>query len=104
MVRKSVFDEVGGFDEQLAVDFNDVDFCLKVKEKGYNNIYLPHVTLYHYESISRGHPHKSRKSYQQHLNDLAVFKSRWQKYIDHDPCYSPNLTKIFTDFRIKQFD
>lgn len=101
MVRKEAFDGVGGFEEELAVEFNDVDFCLKLKDKGYNNIYLPHVVLIHYESISRGHPHKTRKSYQQHLNDVAFFKNRWQKYIDHDPCYSPHLSMIFTDFRLK---
>ncbi len=104
MVRKNVFDEVGGFEEELAVEFNDVDFCLKLKTKGYNNIYLPHVMLYHYESISRGHPHKTKKSYQQHLTDVAFFKQRWQKYIDYDPCYSPHLSMIFTDFRLRQSD
>ena len=101
MVRKDAFEEVGGFEEQLAVEFNDVDFCLKLKDRGYNNIYLPHVVLYHYESISRGHPHKTKKSYQQHLNDVAFFQNRWQKYIDHDPCYSPHLSMIFTDFRLR---
>jgi O-antigen biosynthesis protein len=101
MVRKDNFTEVGGFDESLAVEFNDVDFCLKLKEKGCNNIYLPHVTLYHHESISRGHPHKTRESYKRHLADLTEFKNRWQKYIDHDPCYNPHLSRIYTDFRIR---
>jgi O-antigen biosynthesis protein len=104
MVKKKDYEAVGGFDEALAVEFNDVDFCLKLKEKGWNNIYLPHVELYHYESISRGHPHKTKKSYQQHLHDVAFFKQRWQKYIDHDPCYSPHLTMIFTDFRLRMKD
>lgn len=100
MVRKNAFTEVGGFDEQLAIEFNDVDFCLKLKDKGYNNIYLPHVSLYHYESISRGHPHKTKKSYQQHMQDLTLFKSRWQKYIDHDPCYNPHFSRVFDDYRL----
>lgn len=98
MVRKECFDEVGGFEEKLAVEFNDVDFCLKLKDKGYNNIYLPHVVLYHYESISRGHPLKTPKSYQQHLTDVAFFKNIWQKYIDYDPCSSLHLSVIFADF------
>ncbi len=97
MVRKECFDEVGGFEEKLAVEFNDVDFCLKLKDKGYNNIYLPHVVLYHYESISRGHPLKTQKSYQQHLADVAFFKNIWQRYIDYDPCSSPNIWVIFAD-------
>ncbi len=100
MVRKSVFNEVDGFDEKFAVDFNDIDFCLKIKELGYNNIYLPHVTLIHYESISRGHPHKTKESYERHLKEISLFKKRWQKYIDHDPCYNPHLSLTHTDFRI----
>lgn len=100
MVRKSVYNEVNGFDENFAVDFNDIDFCLKIKELGYNNIYLPHVTLIHYESISRGHPHKTKESYERHLKEISLFKKRWQKYIDHDPCYNPHLSLTHTDFRI----
>lgn len=100
MVRKDLFDEVDGFDEKLAVEFNDVDFCLKLKDKGYNNIYLPHVTLYHFESISRGHPQKNKKSYQQHLIDLSIFKNKWQKYIDYDPCYNQHFSKVFDDYRL----
>jgi len=101
MVRKEVFDEVGGFDEDLAIEFNDVDFCLKLKDKGYNNIYLPHVTLYHYESISRGHPHKTKESYERHLQEVKLFQDRWEKYITHDPCYNTNLCLEYDDFRIK---
>ena len=101
MVKKKNYKEVNGFDEALAVEFNDVDFCLKLRDKGYRNIYLPHVTVYHYESISRGHPHKTRKSYQQHLHDVGLFKEKWQHVIDHDPCYSPHLSMIFTDFRLR---
>lgn len=101
MVRKSVFDEVGGFDEELAVEFNDVDFCLKLVEKGYYNIFTPYVTLYHYESISRGHPHKTKESYERHVRENKFFKNRWQKYIDNDPCYNKNLCLEYDDFRIK---
>ena len=57
IMRKNVYDEVNGFNEDFVVEYNDVDFCLKVIEKGYRNLYVPHVSLYHYESISRGHPH-----------------------------------------------
>jgi GT2 family glycosyltransferase len=101
MVRKSCFDEVNGFCEDLAIEFNDVDFCLKLKEKGYNNIFTPHVTLYHYESISRGHPHKTKESYEKHLKENKLFKDRWQKYIDHDPCYNKHLSLEYDDFRVK---
>ncbi|MBW6482601.1 MAG: glycosyltransferase family 2 protein [Vicingaceae bacterium] len=100
MVSKEKFNLVNGFDENLAIEFNDVDFCLKLADKGYENIYLPHVVLYHYESISRGHPSKTKASYERHLKEIALFKAKWKKYIDHDPCYNPNLSKYFSDFRI----
>ena len=101
LVRKEVYYEVDGFDEELAIEFNDVDFCLKLKEKGYDNVYLPHVNLFHYESISRGHPHKTKESYERSFKEGALFKERWQDFIDHDPCYNENLCLIYDDFRIK---
>ncbi len=101
MVKKSDFDTVNGFEEELAIEFNDVDFCLKLAERNLNNLYLPDVELYHYESISRGHPHKTKESYERHLRENAYFKNKWQKYIDNDPCYNPNLSLIYDDFRIK---
>lgn len=103
MVTKENYYLVDGFDENLSVDYNDIDFCLKVKEKGFDNIYLPHVVLYHYESISRGHPHKTKESYERHLKEIGIFQSKWKKYIDHDPCYNPNLSKKALDFRINTF-
>ena len=56
MVRREVFNAVGGFDEAFAVEFNDVDFCLRVSEAGYYNLCLPHVRLYHHEALTRGDP------------------------------------------------
>jgi GT2 family glycosyltransferase len=103
MVTKEKFYLVEGFDENLSVDYNDIDFCLKIKDKGFDNIYLPHVVLYHYESISRGHPHKTKESYERHLKEIGIFQSKWQKYIDHDPCYNPNLSKTALDYRINTF-
>ncbi|MCO6500402.1 MAG: glycosyltransferase family 2 protein [Vicingus serpentipes] len=101
MVRKEVYNEVNGFDEGLAIEFNDVDFCLRLKEKGYNNIYLPHVNLYHYESISRGHPHKTKESHERSIKEGKLFQERWKEYIDNDPCYNRNLSLVYDDFRIK---
>ena len=54
MVKRSVFEEVGGLTEELAVAFNDIDFCMKVRQKGYLVVYNPYAELYHYESKSRG--------------------------------------------------
>jgi glycosyltransferase involved in cell wall biosynthesis len=91
MVRRSVYDEVGGLDEVLSVAFNDVDFCLKVQKAGYRNVYLPHVVLYHLESKSRGldnTPEKLRRQNQEH----RLMEDRWKISLTEDPCYNPNLT------------
>ena len=53
-MRKETFEKVGGFNEVLQVAFNDVDFCLRVREAGYRNIYTPYAELYHHESATRG--------------------------------------------------
>lgn len=100
MCRKSVFEEVDGMDEKLEVEFNDVDFCLKILDKGYYNVYVPDVVLYHYESATRGHPHQNKPSYERHLREVAYFKEKWDKYIKRDPFYNPNLTLDKQDFSI----
>jgi GT2 family glycosyltransferase/polysaccharide pyruvyl transferase WcaK-like protein len=92
MCRKDLFDAVNGFDENLKVAFNDVDFCLKLKERGYNNIYLPHVELYHYESLSRGSHLASKESSKQFSTESEIMHARWEKYIKYDPCFSMHLT------------
>ena len=100
MCRKEVFDEVHGMDETFEVEYNDVDFCLKMMEAGYNNVYLPQVELYHYESATRGHPHQSKPSYERHLKEMKLFKDKWQHVIDHDPFYNPNLNMGAHDFSL----
>jgi len=101
MCRKDVYMKAGGMDEILPVEFNDIDLCLKFLQLGYYNVYLPSVTLYHHESATRGHPLSNLKAWRQHEHDLAIFKSKWQSYIDNDPFYNPNLSFNETDFRIK---
>lgn len=92
MLRKSVYNEVGGMEEKLEVEYNDVDFCLRIMEHGYFNIYVPDVTLYHYESATRGHPHQTKASYQRHLREVKYFQDTWGKYIKNDPFYNPHLS------------
>ena len=99
MCRREIFEEVGGFEEILAIAFNDIDLCLKIIEHGYKNIYLPHVQLYHYESKSRGHEDTPEKQ-ARFRNEVKYMQSKWQQLIEHDPCYSPNLTRVFEDYRI----
>jgi len=95
MCRREIFDEAGGFDESLSVEYNDIDFCLKLLERGYYNVYTPDVELYHYESATRGHPLRSKAGYTQHVKDQAIFRSKWLKYIEADPFYNPNLSLIY---------
>jgi len=100
MCRREVFEQVGGFDDALTVAYNDVDLCLKMLEKGYRNIYLPHVVLYHHESKSRGYEDSPEKKARL-ARESRIIESRWQKYIDNDPYYSPHLTRICQDFGIR---
>jgi len=91
MIRRSVFDEVGGFDERLAVAFNDVDLSLKIARAGYRNVYLPHVMLYHYESKSRG-AETTPEMKARFAREVAFMENRWATRTLPDPCYSPHLS------------
>ncbi len=91
MIRRSVFDEVGGFDERLAVAFNDVDLSLKIARAGYHNVYLPHVMLYHYESKSRG-AETTPEMKARFAREVALMEERWSTRTVPDPCYSPHLS------------
>jgi GT2 family glycosyltransferase len=93
MLKKSTFDEVNGFDEEFVIEFNDFDLCLKLVRAGYNNVYLPHVILYHYESYSRGKKHKDVQGFMCYRNERSRFMELWGKYIKNDPSYNPNLHK-----------
>lgn len=100
MCRRKVFEAVGGFEEKLAVAFNDVDLCLKIKERGYRNIYLPHVVLYHYESKSRGYEDNLEKQ-ARFLKEIEYMKSKWQTSLTSDPCYSKHLSHKIEDYSIR---
>ena len=100
MARREVFEAVGGFEEELAVAFNDVDLCLKILKQGYRNIYLPHVILYHYESKSRGYEDTPEKQ-ARFVKEVKYMQKKWKEIIDFDPCYNPNLTKTLVDFSIE---
>ncbi|MEH1874364.1 glycosyltransferase, partial [Nostoc sp.] len=99
MCRREIFELVGGFEEELAVAFNDVDLCLNIVEKGYKNIYLPHVMLYHYESKSRGDEDTPAKV-ARFRKETAYMQKKWKKFIEYDPCYNINLTFKREDYSI----
>ena len=102
MVKASLYDEVGGFEEELEVAFNDVDFCLKVREKGYLVVYNPYAVLHHYESKSRGYEDTPEK--RNRFEKEAFFTyNKWEKILaDGDPCYNPNLTLSNSDFSLRE--
>lgn len=101
LCRRELYKEVGFMDEEkFKVAFNDVDFCLKLLEKGYRNIYNPYVELIHYESKSRGYEYS--KAQEERFNkESENFKSKWKKYIDYDPYYNINFTRDTCNFDIK---
>lgn len=102
MVKKKIFEEVDGLTEKYRVAFNDIDFCLKIREKGYLNVMTPFAQLYHYESKSRGYEDTVEKQ-ERFLGEQLMFKEDWRDILEHgDPFYNPNLTLIAEDFSLKQ--
>lgn len=93
MVMRALYEELGGLDEELAVAYNDVDFCLRLRQRGLLNVYVPGAMLYHYESRSRGYDDKGER-HARFLRESAMFRDRWQAYIDDgDRYYNSNLSK-----------
>lgn len=102
MVRRSVFEEVDGLNEEFKVAFNDIDFCLKVRKAGYLVVYNPYAQFYHYESKSRGQEDSADKvaRFQQ---EIGLFGERWGELLKNgDPYYNPNLTLDKADFSLKE--
>jgi GT2 family glycosyltransferase len=91
MIRRSVFQDLRGFDEQLPIAFNDVDLCVRIRAAGWRIIWTPTVELYHHESVSTGR-HDSRARADQFAKDAALMRKRWGPVLDSDPCYNPNLS------------
>ncbi|TMD58681.1 MAG: glycosyltransferase [Chloroflexi bacterium] len=97
MVRRELLAEVGGFDERLGVAFNDVDFCLRLLQRGYRNVCLGQVRLLHHESKSRGYEDSPEKR-ARFARESALMRQRWAPILDHDPYYNPNMRSIPPDF------
>lgn len=95
MLRRAVFDEVGGLDEEnLAIAFNDVDLCLRIRELGYLIVYTPYAELYHYESASRGFDKID-------THERKYMIDRWGEILDSDPYYNPNFSYGTSDFNLR---
>ena len=101
MTKKSVFDQVGGLSEELAVAFNDIDYCMKVRSLGKLVVYAPYALLYHYESKSRGLEDTPEKI-ERFNREVAVFIKKWPDIIQNgDPYYNPNLTLRKSNFALR---
>ena len=99
-MKKSLFDEVGGFDESFTVAFNDVDLCMKFRELGYLNIFTPFAEMYHYESKTRGM--EEGEKLRRFEREVAAFRAKWKAHLDAgDPYYNPNFTLDAADYSLK---
>ena len=102
MIKKRIYEEMGGFDEKhLTIALNDVDFCLRLRERGYLNIFTPYCEAVHYESSSRGYE-ESFEQKRRFGGEIQYFQWKWRDFLaDGDPYYNPNLTLDREDFSIK---
>ena len=101
LVKRSVFEQVGGLEEKLKVAFNDVDFCLRVREKGYLVVYDPYAELYHYESKTRG-AEDTKEKIRRFQTEIEYMRSHWIGLLKKgDPYYNCNLSLTKWDYSLK---
>lgn len=101
LVRKEWFDELGGLDESFAVALNDVDFCLRLREKGLLNVFTPFAELYHFESKSRGLDDSDERA-ERYNEESARFRQKWKAELEAgDPYYNPNFSLDRSDFSLR---
>ena len=101
LVKKKLFEEVGGLDESFAISLNDVDFCLKLREKGLLNVFTPFAELYHFESVSRGLDDQGEKA-ARYNDESERFREKWKEVLEKgDPYYNPNFSLDRSDFALK---
>ncbi|OON88439.1 glycosyl transferase family 2 [Oribacterium sp. C9] len=104
LTKRKLFDEVGGFTEELAVAFNDVDFCMKIRALGKLVVYNPYAKFYHYESKSRGMEDTPEKV-ARFNSEIVEFAKRWPECLRYgDPYYNPALTFMKSNFTLKNLD
>lgn len=99
MIKRKLFLELGGFDENLKVACNDIEFCIRLMNKGFRNVYTPYSKLYHYESKTRGYEDTPEKKVR-FQKEREYLINKWPEYIKNDPYYNPNLTRDKEDFDI----
>lgn len=98
MMKKSVFDSIGGFNEEYAVDFNDIDLCMRIRRAGGKIIFQPLCKAYHYESKTRGNVKKTADTQKRFEGEIKRFKRDWGSFLKKgDPFYNPYLTLARND-------
>lgn len=101
LVKKALYEEVGGLDESFAVSLNDVDFCLKLRKLGYLNVFTPFAEAYHYESASRGSD-LTGEAARRYNEESARFREKWKDVLEAgDPYYNPNFSLDKSDFSLR---
>ena len=101
IVKREAFEKAGGFTEELAVAFNDVDLCLKLRRDGWLIVYDPYAEATHHESVSRGDEYTAQNA-ERWRREAASMKERWPEYYDRgDPYYNPNLSLSRWDYSLK---
>lgn len=104
MVKKALYDRVGGLEEGFAISLNDVDFCLKLRQEGYLNVFTPFAELYHFESRSRGLDDSGEKA-ERYNKESQKFREKWKEVLEAgDPYYNPNFSLDRSDFALKVSD
>ncbi|MEK6673909.1 MAG: glycosyltransferase, partial [Nitrospirota bacterium] len=102
MTKKSVFDEVGGFDEEYHHAYSDIDFCMKIRKSGYLVVYTPYAQLYHHKPVTTG-ANDTLKKHKYVIDGMELFHKKWRNtIIKGDPYYNPNLTLLSEYFSIKK--
>ncbi len=100
LMKKSLFEEVGGLEESFAISLNDVDLCLKLREKGLLNVFTPFAELFHHESVSRGLDDSGEKA-ERYNRESAQFREKWKDALAAgDPYYNPNFSLDRSDFSL----
>ena len=101
MVKKALFEQVGGLDEAFAISLNDVDFCLKLRQLGMLNVFTPFAECFHFESISRGLDTEGEKA-KRYNEESARFRDKWKTVLEAgDPYYNPNFSLDRSDYSLK---
>ena len=102
MMKKSLFEQLGGLEEKLAVSLNDVDLCVRAWKAGYVNVFTPFAELYHYESVSRGSDGEGERA-ERYERESAFFRERWKELLEQgDPYYNPNFSLDRSDFALRK--